>query len=245
MNTHLTYLLLDLGAVLFPFILSFDKKVGFYKKWRYLFPGILVSGLTFLVWDVFFTEKGVWSFNPQYVLGAYYIGLPLEEYLFFLVVPYACVFIYECVRCYFSIDKYTATFSIVLAWVLVLVQVLLLLLYNDRLYTLVTFSGCALLLLYNLLFEKPAYLGSFFLAYAICLIPFSIVNGLLTSLPVVIYNNAENLSFRLGTIPVEDTMYNMLLLLLTVNVYERLKSRQATTIPVQSTKQYVQSASND
>jgi lycopene cyclase domain-containing protein len=38
-----------------------------------------ITGLFFLFWDVLFTMKGVWSFNPQYIIGVTLWGLPLEE----------------------------------------------------------------------------------------------------------------------------------------------------------------------
>ena len=58
------------------------------------------------------------------------------------------------------------------------------------------------------------------------LIPFLIVNGFLTSIPVVLYNNAENLGIRIYTIPFEDMFYGMLLILMTIVVYENLKQKE-------------------
>src|SRR6478609_5864849 len=104
MNSHYAYLLLNLLSVLFPFLLSFDKKVAFYKHWRYLFPAIFITGVFFIAWDMLFTAKGIWSFNPHYITGIYIYNLPLEEVLFFLCVPYACVFIYEVMNAYVSRD---------------------------------------------------------------------------------------------------------------------------------------------
>jgi hypothetical protein len=52
------------------------------------------------------------------------------------------------------------------------------------------------------------------------LIPFFIVNGILTSLPVIWYNNQATLGIRIGTIPVEDFIYNGGLLLLAIMGYE-------------------------
>ncbi|MEO0473979.1 MAG: lycopene cyclase domain-containing protein, partial [Bacteroidota bacterium] len=92
----------------------------------------------------------------------------------------------------------------------------------DQWYTSVTFLSLAVILLWTVRRKSPDWLGHFFSAYLISLIPFLLVNGVLTALPVVIYNNTENLSLRLGSIPVEDTMYNMLMLLLTIGVYEAL-----------------------
>jgi lycopene cyclase domain-containing protein len=92
----------------------------------------------------------------------------------------------------------------------------------ERLYTSVTFTLAASLLLLSA-WKKPAFMGRFYLAYLVCLLPFALVNGVLTSLPVVWYDNTRNLGFRLGSIPVEDTIYNLLLLLGVIWIYERGK----------------------
>jgi lycopene cyclase domain-containing protein len=53
------------------------------------------------------------------------------------------------------------------------------------------------------------------------MIPFFIVNGLLTSIPIVLYNDLENVGFRWGTIPFEDSFYALALLMLNVAFLER------------------------
>nr|WP_255481250.1 lycopene cyclase domain-containing protein [Pontibacter sp. Tf4] len=96
-----------------------------------------------------------------------------------------------------------------------------------RWYTSITFMLLAIMLLVHLRYFGTKYLGRFFLAYIVHLVPFLLVNGVLTYLPVVWYNNNYNLGLRLVSIPVEDTMYSMLMLLLTISLYEGLRQRMS------------------
>src|SRR3712207_5526265 len=98
------YLYLNIFTILFPLLRSFDKRVQFYKTWKYLFPAIAINALIFIIWDSIFTHHGVWGFNTDSLLGIYLFNLPLEEILFFITVPYACVFIYECLNVYVKRD---------------------------------------------------------------------------------------------------------------------------------------------
>jgi len=89
-----TYLLINFLSVIFPLILSFDSRVRYYRSWKFIWPGLFLTGILFLAWDIFFTVKSVWSFNPNYILGINFFRLPLEEILFFLTIPFSCIFIY-------------------------------------------------------------------------------------------------------------------------------------------------------
>jgi lycopene cyclase domain-containing protein len=70
-----------------------------------------------------------------------------------------------------------------------------------------------------------AYQYRFWQAYLVHLIPFFAINGVLTALPVVVYNDAENLGVRLGTVPADDLVYSLLLFLMNVTFYEWLRRR--------------------
>lgn len=224
MNHHYTYFLTLAVAVAGPFFLSFDKKVGFYKKWKYLFFPILIPALLYMAWDVFFVAEGVWSFNPLYITGWHLLNLPVEEVLFFFIVPYCCVFIYECIRCYFPklINKAIADRILQLLGLVLLVTGLI---FYKKYYTGWTFVLTALFIACIYLFRgffKDFDAASFLVSFLIILLPFLAVNGLLTSIPVVIYNNAENLGIRIYTIPFEDVFYGMLLVLMNIAGYEKL-----------------------
>ncbi|HMO61339.1 MAG TPA: lycopene cyclase domain-containing protein [Ferruginibacter sp.] len=213
------------GSLAAPLALSFDKKVAFYTKWKYLFPAMLIPALLYILWDMYFTYKGVWWFNEKYITGITLINLPVEEVLFFFVVPYCCVFIYECIRCYFPgfKNKKTADYLLLCIGVVLLAVGLL---YYNRLYTSWTFllnAACIAVIVVNKKRFRYFDIAAFLLAYCIILIPFLLVNGLLTAIPVVLYNDAQNLDIRITTIPIEDTFYGMLLVLLNVIIFEKLR----------------------
>jgi lycopene cyclase domain-containing protein len=228
LNIHYTYFLILAASLAGPLALSFDKKVAFYKKWKYLFPAMLLPALLYITWDIYFTAIGVWSFNENYITGVKLINLPVEEVLFFFVVPYCCVFIYDCVRSYFSQlrnKRGADTFLVLLAVILLVMGVI----YNDKYYTGWTFIFTGLFILAIYFFRnyfKNFDAISFLVSYAICLVPFLVVNGFLTSIPVVMYNDAENLGIRIYTIPFEDAFYGMLLILMNIVLYEKLRSQK-------------------
>lgn len=224
MDKHYTYLLINFLTVFFPVALSFDSRVHFFKSWKYILPGLLLTGASFLVWDYLFTIFDVWSFNNDYVLGVYFLNLPLEEILFFITVPFACIFIYACLNYYISKDL-LGRFSMFISVLLLLFSAVMLAFFYDRVYTLITFGLLLLLSAYTLL-KRPAYLGRFYLAYLVSLLPFYIVNGLLTSLPVVLYNDLQNTGVRVGTIPLEDHFYSLSMLLMNIMFFEFFKSRK-------------------
>jgi lycopene cyclase domain-containing protein len=225
MDTKYYYLLINIATVFFPIVLSFDKNVSFFSKWKYIFPGLVVSGLLYLLWDYLFTINNVWSFNQDYILGVTFFELPLEEILFFITVPFACIFIYECLICYFNYNIPKRLYQIITA-VLIILSLVLGAVYSDRLYSLINFVTLAVILLYTI-FKKPKLnMGKFYIAYAVSLIPFYIVNGILTAIPIVMYNNAENMNFRVGTIPFEDHFYSMSLILLNLLFFEYFRNKK-------------------
>ena len=223
---HFIYIGLILFTISYPLFKSFEEKIQYSSKWKFLFPGLLLSGAFFIVWDIWFTSIGIWKFNPDYVLGFFIGGLPIEEWLFFIVVPFSCVFIYEVMN-YFVKRDVLANYSKTITIILILISIIIAVLYRHQLYTVVTFSLLAIFLLFHLIILKSSYLGRFYLAWLVCLIPFFIVNGVLTAMPVLIYNDAENMGIRLYTIPLEDAFYGMLNVLQVVTVYEWLKNRKA------------------
>jgi lycopene cyclase domain-containing protein len=226
LQSQFTYFLILAVSLAGPLALSFDKKVAFYTKWKFLFPAMILPATFYIVWDSYFTSKGVWGFNPAYITGINYAGLPIEEVLFFFVVPYCCVFIYECIRVYFPKLNNGLTSNVFLR---LLAGCLLVAggLYYKKDYTAYTFVFFAVFVFIYYVFRNyfsSFRVSAFLVAYAIILVPFLLVNGFLTAIPVVLYNNAENLGIRIYTIPLEDVFYGMLLIFMNIVLFEKLRS---------------------
>ncbi len=70
-----------------------------YRRWRRLLLTVVPVVAVFTVWDLYAVARGHWTFDPQRTTGIRLPGrLPLEELLFFVVVPVASVLSFEAVR---------------------------------------------------------------------------------------------------------------------------------------------------
>lgn len=92
MSKYMMVLVLS-GVV--PFCLSFFPPLKFYRHVHSLFYSISLVVLIFGAWDIFAAWRGHWQFNPQAVGGIKIVNLPLEEVLFFVVIPFSCIFTWE------------------------------------------------------------------------------------------------------------------------------------------------------
>ena len=231
-NSNFYYLLLMLLSISYPFIRSFEHRLAFYKNWKALFTAIGCMMIVFISWDIIFTYLGIWSFNDRYILGIKFLYLPLEEWLFFICVPYACVFIDEVLAYFFPLEKNR---PFIKAWNLILAFSLLILalIFWNRMYT-----GVCLLLTSSFLFlvqrKNSLFLTRMYRTYFVSLIPFLVVNGILTGAvtqePIVLYNDVQNTGLRVISIPIEDFAYCLFMLSLTLWVYNYLKKSNSKLI---------------
>ncbi len=226
------YLWLNLGSFSIPFLYSFHPKLKLYNKWKYLFPSIFIMMLFFIPWDILFTAHGIWGFNETYLTGSYIANLPMEEWLFFICIPYACVFTHYALLYYFPNMKLSKQATSVVYVLLISVLIITLMIFYDRWYTLINF-GYAIILLSLLYNYQRELLQKFFLTFLVMLIPFFIVNGVLTGSfieeQIVWYDNSENLGIRLFTIPVEDVIYALSMILTPLVLMEYFERRFSNT----------------
>jgi len=223
------YAWIILGTIIGPLILSFDQKVGFYRRLSPLLLAIILVGIPFLLWDAYFVDLKIWGFAEGNIWGIHLGNLPIEECLFFIVVPFACIFIHEVLKAYFPeirnsrmahIFAFTVTFS---GFLFGLSNI-------NNAYTSTVCIGSAVLTIGFYFVNRSTWYPSFVLTFLVALIPFLVINGLLTgaftALPVVWYSEEHIMGARILTIPVEDLYYNYCLLLPVVALYEKFKKAQ-------------------
>ena len=208
------YLKILLFSFIIPFIASFNSKIKFNNYFSPLFSALLASATLFILWDIYFTYLGIWGFNSEYHSGILVRNLPLEEILFFIIIPFCCLFTYFVLK---KFKTFNLKYNKVVLRLFSLILFMIGLIFYTRAYTL---SVCLLsaLVMLNISFSKSKWNGYFFSTYIIIsMIPFIIVNGLLTGFldvntPPVWYNNNEIIGIKFLTIPIEDFLYNFILM---------------------------------
>ena len=162
----------------------------------------------------------------SYITGVYLFNLPIEEVLFFIAIPYACVFTLHCFGLILENKTYDKV-SYVISSLLIFSLGILGIVFIHKLYTAITFLSLAVVIFFLHFILKARWLGRFYMVYPVLLIPFFIVNGILTGSglkePIVSYNNNENLAIRIFTIPVEDIFFGILLVITNLGVYDFIK----------------------
>jgi lycopene cyclase domain-containing protein len=182
---------------------------------------IVIPAIPFLLWDALVTGAH-WYFNPEYVSGIKIVNLPIEEILFFITVPFACLFTSE------MIIRRLKEKQIDMHWLRLLLYLALpagIYFFSiGKQYTGLTLSFLFIanlvdqFLKTNLLFDKRFYF------YLLLIVIFTLIfNGYLTWRPVVTYGVDYQLDFRIITIPVEDFFYGISLLWMNTSLYKYLR----------------------
>lgn len=224
-----TYSLVLFFTIIICFIASFDRRIQFHRYFGAFLKAAVLVAIPFISWDVWFTAKGVWWFNTNYTLGIVIAGLPLEEWLFFICIPFSCVFTYFCFDKFFKLD-WLSGFNNLLVFVTVIVCSIIALLHYDKIYTLVTAIATLLALIYLHFVARVEWLGKASLVFTVLMLGFFSVNGVLTGTgledPIVNYNPDDFLGIRMLSIPIEDAVYGYTQFLLVLYFFKIFKHKQ-------------------
>lgn len=78
------------------FWLEIALKVGVLRRIKRVTLSVLPISILFLIWDAYAISQGHWFFDREQILGIYGpLDIPLEEYLFFIVIPLAAIMTIE------------------------------------------------------------------------------------------------------------------------------------------------------
>lgn len=221
-----TYLLINFFTVIICFIFSFHHKIKFNKHFGAFFSASFIVGSVFIIWDAWFTKIGVWWFNEKYIIGIKILKLPFEEILFFICIPFSCLFTYFCLDKFFKLDWKPLPEKIFVI-ISILITLLIGIYFNEKIYTLFTFitTSMSLFILYFIL--KSRWIGKASFIYLLLMPGFLLVNGILTGTglesPIVNYNQNDFIGLRILTIPIEDMLYGYELILWNIYLFLKFK----------------------
>lgn len=68
-----------------------------YARWRRTAVAVAVGAAPFVVWDYLAIRAGDWAISPRHTLGVMIGAFPIEELLFFVVIPLCALLTYEAV----------------------------------------------------------------------------------------------------------------------------------------------------
>lgn len=94
-----SYVAMLLFVIVGSWWLEFAFRIKVLRKPRLVFSAILPVSIFFLAWDAFAIKQEHWTFDPDQTLGIYGpFEVPLEEYLFFFIIPLAAILTLEGVK---------------------------------------------------------------------------------------------------------------------------------------------------
>lgn len=205
-----TYLLIDFFTVVVCFIASFDKRIQFNNYFAAFLKAAVLVAIPFIAWDIWFTSHGAWWFNLDYTIGLTIAGLPVEEWLFFICIPFACVFTFFCLDKFFRLN-WANGFNNIIVFVSVILFTVTALLNYSKIYTLLTAIATIFTLIYLHFIARAEWIGRASFTYLVLMLGFFPVNGILTGTgvesPIVNYNPDAFLGIRMLSIPIEDAVY--------------------------------------
>lgn len=226
-----TYLLINFAIIIFPLLFSFESKIKYYLNYWSLLFATITAGSFFIIWDFIAISRGDWWFSQNHIIGITLAGFPIEEILFFITVPYSCLFIYEAI---IKFNKHnpkitnTSTLNltlIVLGFLLIITSFV----FIEKAYTFTAFFVAGLTLLLGLRFTTIFENKNYYLFLAITSGLFIVFNFLLTSIPIVNYSPKAILGILFITIPLEDFFFNFSMLTAYSVAYIFIKNKLTKT----------------
>lgn len=201
------YLLINLILLGTSLVLTFSKESRATGNWKFILPAALISAALFAACSAVMAQTGLLSFNEVYITGLQIGPLPLEEWLFCLLMPFTTLNIYAYLNVEFpnnSLNKFSLALSNLLLGILV--AILFFTYKTGNFYTLGIYVFLFGMLFYVEYVNQLRFMYRFYRLYLLVLLTLFPAYALVTTLPQI-YS------------------YFMGLLLLNVYLFELFKSK--------------------
>lgn len=219
------YSIILVFSFIIPFLFSFERKIFFIKKIKNILGAIFITCTPYIVWDIIFTKIAVWKFSEDKVSNFDSLIIPIEEFLFFICIPYALIFVYEVINFYLpdSQLKFNFKFALFSSFIFMLLSIL----SYPRIYSSIQFLITSILFFFIWIKKLEIFLSrNLWLFIFLSFIFFFIVNYFLTSIPIVQYDAKQIIGLKITSIPLEDFFYHFTFISLLIINYESLKKKK-------------------
>ncbi len=215
------YLIFNIIVLLGPLIFGAMRPFYFLDRVKYTILPIIIPAVLFLIWDSSVTYSH-WHFNEKYVLGITFFNLPIEEILFFITVPFACLFTWEMIIRRTD-KKEFVWITKIRPYLYLLIPIGIWFFISGKHYTGLATAFLGLAILLDQLLKTNIILQRRFYLYLLLVLLFTLIfNGYLTWRPVVTYGVDYQLDFRIITIPIEDFIYGTALIFMNTSIYQKV-----------------------
>lgn len=218
------YLIFNIIVISGPLFFGSLKKFYFLNHLRNAFISILLTAIPFIIWDIIVTERH-WFFADKFTLDLRIFGLPIEEILFFITVPYACLFTWQMLKKFGnnnSVIQKKENAKILIFSVTVIALAIINFL-DGKEYTGLAFFFFGISILFDRYIGSQIITKKIFIYYFLLVSIFTLIfNGYLTWRPIVTYDIAYQLDFRIFTVPIEDFFFGYALLIFSTSIFEKL-----------------------
>lgn len=217
------YLLFNCIVIVGPVVSHLNRQIKRVSRWRLKLLANGIVMIPYVIWDVLVTDMH-WWFNKAYTLDFRLLGLPIEEWLFFITVPFGCLLVWETLPDT-KLSTQLRPLRHIRTVLYTALPIGLWIFSTPKQYTGLVLCCFGIVgavdtvLRTDLLLQPKTYI---YLAIVSGLI--LVFNGYLTTRPVVLYGEAYQSGYRIFTIPVEDFGYGFTLALSNAMLYEKLKA---------------------
>lgn len=200
-----TGLILGLAILVLPLLANLYFKIPDFKRVLTNFlKTYSVAGLGILFLNSFILERGDWSIASRY-LSKINIGIiPVEFFLFFFAVPFAGIVLYEIINLKYKEKRIALdnSFFYLFAFTFFALSIIT---ANHSYTTNVFFLNGVLMLVVSYFKNANVFLTkNFYIFTLLSLIPFIIIDAILTMTPILTYKSASIIGFKVGSLAIED-----------------------------------------